>query len=160
MSEVWRDVSGYEGLYQVSDRGRVRNKYRRRLLRPRVAKTGYVHVTLSKDGKATTYLLHRLVAFGFLPNPLKLPQVNHKNGKKQDNRVDNLEWCSAAENQQHRHQVLGQPGHPKGVICIETGQTWPAVYLAANELNIQRTSISSVCHGRRKKAGGLHFKFI
>lgn len=161
MAEQWRDVPGYEGLYQVSDMGRVRNRKRRRHLRPSVKKSGYAQVTLSKDGVSAYYSIHRVVASAFLPNPGELPQVNHKNGDKLDNRLANLEWCSASENQQHRHKVLGQPGgHPKAVVCIETGQSWEAVHLAAQELNIHRTSISMACHGRRKTAGGLHFNFL
>lgn len=161
MVEQWRDVVGYEGLYKVSDLGKVRSVRRRRLLRPGIKSTGYAQVTLSRDGVNRYYSVHRIVAAAFLPNPNALPQVNHKNGKKQDNRLANLEWCSASENQQHKYKVLGKSGgHPKAVFCIETGQRWEAVHLAAQELNIHRTSISMVCHGRRKTAGGLHFKFL
>lgn len=160
MSRQWRDIAGYEGLYQVSDDGKIRNAKRRRFLRPNIKKTGYAQVTLCKEGVCAYYSVHRIVASAFLANPCGLPQVNHKNGVKTDNRVANLEWCDAAENQRHRRQVLGQMGeNQKAVICLDTGEIWGAVYLASQALGVHRTAISMVCHGRRKTAGGLHFKF-
>ena len=103
-------VEGYEGLYIIDDLGNVvslpkrqgryiHNKYH--VLSQKTNRNGYVEVTLTKDGKMTTFLLHRLLARAFLPNPNNLPVVNHINGIKHDNRIENLEWCSTAENTQH-----------------------------------------------------------
>lgn len=104
-----RPIKNFEGLYKVSDTGEVlslkrengygsRNEDRVRKLS---IKKGYVTVALSKDKKLRYFLVHRLVAEAFIPNPRKLPQINHKNGNKLDNRVDNLEWCDQAWNQTH-----------------------------------------------------------
>lgn len=160
MTEVWRDIAGYEGIYQVSDQGRVRNKKRRRLLRPNSKKTKYLQVTLSKNNIPKFCSIHRLVAIAFLPNPLDLPQVNHINGIKTDNRLVNLEWCSRSENQYHRYHVLNKHGgYPKkAVVCIETNQVYESIRSASQALNINRTSITSVISGRNKTAGGFHFK--
>lgn len=114
MTEEWRAVPNYEGLYEVSDQGRVRSlersvltshgvvrRYRGRLLRPTTL-TGYHLVGLSKEGQQEHIFVHRLVAFAFCDKPLHYQiQINHKNGIKSDNRPINLEWASRSENMQH-----------------------------------------------------------
>lgn len=109
--EEWRPINGYEGWYEVSNCGRVRSldrtiaykdghvhEYKGRLLKSGTDRDGYLLVSLHKNGKVKAGKVHRLVAQAFIPNPDKLPQVNHKNENKQDNRVSNLEWCSAKYN--------------------------------------------------------------
>ena len=112
--EVWKDIEGYEGLYQVSNLGLVRSldhieenlwkgkPYKRmhlgRTLKPIKQVTGYYSVTLHKCGEQQTTRLHRLVAKAFVPNPDNLPEVNHKDENKANNRADNLEWCDGVYN--------------------------------------------------------------
>lgn len=106
--EVWKDVRGYEGLYQVSDQGRVRSldrinsagKRTRGTIRKQTknVKNGYLYVGLSKNGKSTNYSVHRLVAIAFIDNLEGLYTVNHKNENKEDNRACNLEWMSLSDN--------------------------------------------------------------
>lgn len=106
--EVWKDVPGYEGLYLVSNQGRVKRlpigkqwSYRKthnNIRKPKLATNGYFQVNLSKNNKVKFYNIHRLVAMAFIPNPLNLPCVNHKNEIKTDNRVQNLEWCTILYN--------------------------------------------------------------
>lgn len=107
MIEEWRAVPGYEGLYEVSDQGRVRSidRYdsigrlrKKRYIKLSLNSSGYFLVGLSKRGNVTIYLVHRLVAQTFIPNPLGLPQVNHKDENKLNNIVDNLEWCDRKYN--------------------------------------------------------------
>jgi hypothetical protein len=111
--EKWETIKGYEELYEISTLGRVRSLDRNcpqphlliRNLKGKYLKTainnkGYVAVGLQKRG----FFIHRLVATAFIPNPLNLPQVNHKNGVKTDNRIENLEWCDAVYNMQHAHK--------------------------------------------------------
>jgi len=111
--EIWKSVLGYEGLYEVSDLGKVLSIYREvyhpitkiqkvfeRILIPDLRK-GYFVVTLCKNGKKKSYGIHRLVAKSFLTNDNCKPEVNHKNGLKTDNRVKNLEWVTSSENQIH-----------------------------------------------------------
>ena len=95
--EEWKNVIGYEGLYEVSDKGNVRNVRRNTLLKLQ-KNQGYIRVALSKNGIKTWLRVHRLVAQAFLPNPDNLPQVNHKDEDKTNNSVDNLEWCDQAYN--------------------------------------------------------------
>lgn len=106
MEEVWKDVKGFEGLYQVSNLGNVKRLISKRVLAERfigssIDRYGYVKRVLSKDGKNHCFTEHRLVATAFLENFKNKATVNHINGIKTDNRVDNLEWNTALENKQH-----------------------------------------------------------
>lgn len=105
--EVWRDIDGYDGLYQVSNMGRVRScKYGKwKVLKPATINKGYFFVNLWRNGEGKHYLVHRLVAEAFIPNPDDKPQVNHINGVKNDNREVNLAWCTSSENRQHAYDA-------------------------------------------------------
>ena len=94
----FKDIEGYEGLYAVSVDGRVYSYRHHILLRPEVVHNGYLRVSLCVNGTSAHRRIHRLVAEAYIPNPLDKSQVNHKNGIRTDNRVENLEWVSAKEN--------------------------------------------------------------
>lgn len=114
-NEIWKDVIGYEGFYQVSNQGRLRSverivpreyrgpvKVKEKIINWHKIKGGYFQVGLSKDGKGQKqYLISRLVAIHFIPNPLNLPEVNHKFGDKSDNRAISLEWMTVSDNRKH-----------------------------------------------------------
>lgn len=118
--EIWKDVKGYEGLYEVSSLGSVRSKerlvkystgviikHKGRVLKQENNK-GYKRVTLSKNGEVIRFQVHRLVAMHFVDNTERKPHVNHLDGDGANNRVENLEWCTAQENEIHSHKVLGK----------------------------------------------------
>lgn len=98
--EIWKDIDGFEGKYQVSSWGRVRNKSGI-IVHATLNKKGYLRVWLYKKGKYLKPRVHRLVATAFIPNPYNLPQVNHKDGNKQNNSYTNLEWVTNRQNQEH-----------------------------------------------------------
>lgn len=101
--EVWKDVAGFEGLYSISNMGRVKSQgnfeaRKTKMLKPQLLNTGYLIVKLSKQGKVFQFLVHRLVAEAFVPNPENKPEVNHLNELKNDNRACNLAWVTRKEN--------------------------------------------------------------
>jgi len=117
--EIWKEVAGYEGLYEVSNLGRVRStkrilidkigrarRYRSKILSGGVSDKGYWAIMLCKDAAQKMTLIARLVAEAFIPNPDGKAEVNHKDGNKNDNSVSNLEWMTHQENSVHRHAVL------------------------------------------------------
>jgi hypothetical protein len=111
IGEKWKAVPGYTGAYEVSNLGRVKSLPRSStsggLVAVSIAHRGYPRVCLCMSNKMKHINIHRLVAQAFLPNPTNLPQVNHKNGVKTDNRVENLEWCDNKYNMKHAREVLG-----------------------------------------------------
>lgn len=114
-NEIWKDIDEFKGMYQVSNLGRVKSlNYRRTgkesILKYSTNNDGYKTVCLHKDGKQTTRLIHKLVAISFIPNIQNKPQINHIDGNKDNNCVDNLEWCTFKENIIHRDIYI----KPKG----------------------------------------------
>lgn len=109
MEEIFKDIRGYEGLYKVSNLGNVISYYgskkTQKARKPITQKYGYHQLNLKKNGQLKMFLVHRLVAIAFIPNPKNLPQVNHINGIKTDNRVENLEWCTAKQNTLHSYKA-------------------------------------------------------
>lgn len=102
--EIWKDIAGYEGLYQISNFGRVKRTYRNgnvKILKSWINRQGYLIVDLCKNSKRKHFPVHRLVAQAFIPNPENKPEPNHEDGNKFNNHVSNLKWVTRAENVQH-----------------------------------------------------------
>ena len=182
--EEWRAIAEYDGLYEVSDWGRVKSVRRVVPHSTSVTKTipekikniqkdsqGYCLVSLWKDGKEGKRLVHRLVAKAFIPNPENLPEVNHRYGIKEDNRPSELNWSTASDNQKHSYEVLKRKGASTGkfgadnahsikVKCLNFDITFPSVKEAAKVLGVCASAISVVCTGKRVHTEGLNFKYI
>ena len=150
--EIWKDCKGYEGKYQVSNMGRVWSVGRQQYLKGSQDKDGYLKVHLTaKNGKRKNEFIHRLVALAFLSNPTGLPQVNHKDENKQNNCLENLEWCST------RYNNIYSKG--KAVICIELDRVFDCSQTAMKELGIDGSDIRKCCKGQRKTVGGYHWEY-
>ena len=156
MAEIWKDIKGYEGLYQVSNLGKIRNKYKE--IKQQTDNIGYKNVILSKNNKRKTKKVHRLVAETFIDNANNLPAVNHINGNKSDNKVSNLEWITYKDNS--IHAVLNGLIKTKKVLCIEKGKTYYSIHEAAKDTNTFNGHIVKVCKGERKTTGGYHWKYL
>lgn len=166
-----RSVVGYEGFYAVTPDGEVyrvapgkRTRVGRRR-KPVKNRYGYYTVCLYRNGGMKRYSVHRLVAIAFIPNLLNLPQINHKNGIRADNRVENLEWCDNAHNQRHAYAELGRkPSHQRPVLGIHLVSGvklyMPSVCEASRFLRGKQGHISEACQGKRRTAYGYHWRYL
>ena len=176
--EAWKDIDGYEGYYQVSDRGNVKS-----LVRPiygkggclrsytterRLAQSkntfGYSQVTLCKDGKSRNITVHRLVAETFLPNPHGLEQVNHKDENKDDNRIANLEWCTPQYNMRYgKAPKIRAEKRSKPVKQMSLDGELIATFVSARQasavLGFSYKHISACCLGKRTMHMGYGWAF-
>jgi hypothetical protein len=170
--EEWRDITGYEGFYQVSNLGRIKSLSREVknnngsyftkevILNPSKTSKGYLRVNLSKRSARKTMLVHVLVAKAFIPILEGKSQVNHKDGVKTNNVVDNLEWVNNSENIQHSYDT-GLNLKSKKVLCINTGEVFNSIREAGRAIGLKRpTPIYLVCSGKRKSTKGLQFKYL
>ena len=115
MSEIWKDVKNYEDLYQVSNLGQVKSKKSGRILKTPPIKTGYLRLNLLKNGKPKQAYVHRIVAEVFIPQKIGKSEINHIDGDKTNNRIENLEWVTHKENILHSHRIgLNKPNQVKG----------------------------------------------
>ena len=173
-NEIWKDVVGYEGLYQVSNQGRVKSLERKdrfgrivkgRTLKPGVKNSGYLFVGLYAGGKKKMFFVHRLVCQAFHENPYSKPQVNHLNEDKTDNRACNLEWATAKENLNHgthNERMVKTLSKP---ICQYTldekiVKTWASLTEVKRKTGFSQGNISEVANGNRKTAYGFIWKYI
>ena len=155
--EQWKDIQGYENLYQISNTGRVKSLpryddygrfYPEKILKPEKLRKGYLRVKLgSRKDSFEKIMVHRLVAMAFIPNPDNLPQINHKNEDKSDNRVENLEWCDNSYNHNYGTRNTRATQHRKIKVaqCKEDGniiRVFDSIKDAAIKLNICAASIS------------------
>lgn len=158
--EIWKDIKGYEGYYQVSNLGRVYSLKSNKLIRPHRNNKGYLKIHLYKKGDVKRCLVHRLVAEAYLSNPNNYPQVNHKDENKTNNCVSNLEFCDC------KYNICYGTGHDraaekikKAVFCIELKKVFKSITEASEETGVCLQSISLCCHGKRKTAGGYIWVF-
>lgn len=164
MEEVWKDIEGYEGLYQVSNLGRVKRVTTGRILKGMVSGSGYIQVDLSKQGATSKKLIHRLAAQAFIPNPENKLEVNHIDEDKTNNKVDNLEWATRQENNNHgTHNEKVSKSNSIPIIAThiksEDSKEFYGASECARQLGLSQSHISEVLKGKRKTVGGFTFKY-
>ena len=176
--EVWRDVKGYEGLYQVSDQGRVKSLKRKFIdkigreryvkeciLKSVIDRYGYLLVSLYAGGKQKRHTVHRLVCEAFHENLDNKPQVNHINEIKTDNRASNLEWATARENSNFgtRNARLGKAQSKPVAQYAQDGElikVWPSTMEVERQAGFSNGNISQAANGKYKHAYGFIWKYI
>ena len=182
IEEVWRDVNGYEGYYQVSSEGRVkslertfidkigRERYVKEcILKPGADRGGYLRVGLCDGEKRKTFKVHRLVCEAFHENPDSKPQVNHINEIKTDNRASNLEWATARENSNFgtRNERIGKKSaiaksRPIAQYTLNGKllKVWPSTIEVQRQAGFSQGNINQVANGNRKTAHGFIWKYV
>lgn len=175
--EIWKNIEGYEGLYQVSNLGRVKRlkkifkKYNgygifnhyldEKILKP--TKEQYYRVSLIKNNKRQTFLVHRLVAQAFIPNPNNYPCVNHKDENKLNNNVNNLEWCDVKYNMNYGtiHKKFKMNNHnSKKVICLETKEIFQSGKQCAESIGCHRSNVGNCCNNKQATIKGNHYMWL
>lgn len=180
VQEIWKDVIGYEGIYQISNFGNVKSlNYRdlniESLMKPTLNTHGYLTVCLSnRVNLKKRFQVHRLVAMAFIDNPKNKPEVNHKNGVRKDNIVSNLEWVTRSENTKHAYEFLNHQKFWKGKVgCLNPCskkvdqydlfgnylKTWESATLIQTLTGMYQANISATCNGRYKSMYGYIWKW-
>ncbi len=157
MVEEWRDIDGFEGLYQISSLGRVKSLRNEKILSYNKKGKGYLGVNLWKNGNGYNKYVHRLVAKAFIPNHNNLPEVNHKDEIKEHNCVENLEWCNRKYNVNYG---TATERRSKRVLCVETDIVFPSSIEASRQTGVNQGNIISCCRGNLKKTKGFHWKYV
>lgn len=167
--EVWKEILGFDILYEVSNLGRVRTRYFKergytfeyRFLKPVDNGNGYLRFNWKLNGKQKTVYLHKLVATAFVENPNGYKEVNHLDENKKNNYADNLQWVSHVENCNHgtRNKRVAEKTS-KSILCVETGIKYKSVSEAAHYMGIVKTAISNCLNGRSNTAAGYHWGYV
>jgi hypothetical protein len=165
--EIWKPIEGYEN-YQVSNFGRVKNN-KNHIMSQDYTKC-YCRVHLYKNGKGKHHLIHRLVAQAFIPNPNKLPQVNHKDENKDNNNVNNLEWCTAKYNNNYGNRnklskikQINDVIKSKPIDVCDLNMnyitTFPSIEECERKLGVNQSNIIKVCKGIYKQCNDYIFRY-
>lgn len=169
--EIWKPILGYEGYYEACNKGYIRSVDRlvkckngvrispATILKPSLGQWGYEQVTLRKEGNKKTVRVNRIIAQTFIPNPNNLPQVNHIDGNKTNNCVDNLEWCNASHNMKHCFDNRMSDWTTK-IRIIETGEVFNSKAECARKICGHVSLIDMCLKGKRKTHKGYHFEII
>ncbi len=168
--EIWKAIKGYEGYYEISNYGRVKSLQNRqynfktqqveiikreKILKSSKVKRGYYAISLVKNGESKSFYIHRLIAIAFIKNEFNKPVINHIDENKENNNIDNLEWCTQKENIQKYGNIKIKQYDKKGNLI----KIWNGLNETARKLNLQASKICLCCQGKRKSTGGYVWRY-
>ena len=167
-AEVWKPIKGYESLYEISNRGTIRKINNKKLKMPHKHRMGYLKVMLYSNGKEKSFYLHRLIAKAFIPNPKNYPCVNHINGTKNDNSINNLEWCTRSQNTQHAYNtglIKSGKDHVQSKALVVTDKNGNDVKILYGNnqwkaFGLDQASVIKCLKGIRKQHKGYTFRYL
>jgi len=181
MEEFWKPIPNYEGLYEISNTGKIKrlariaiyengsqHQYNECIMTPSINKDGYYQIHLTKNKEQKTFTVHKLVALTFIPNPNNFLCINHKDENKLNNHIDNLEWCTREYNSSYgskaKRAAENNPRKKQIVMCDLITQkeikTFDSVREAARQTGISHSGISKVINGKGLSAGGYYWKIF
>jgi len=158
--ELWRDVKNYEGLYKISNFGKIRSLRRNKILKASINHHGYYRIGLTKNSKQTNFFIARLVGIAFIPNPLGLPEINHKNEERKDNHCTNLEWCTSKYNSNYGERCNKIA---KKIYQYDLNYNLVKIWTRlreTNEYGFNSSAISKCCTKKIKKYKGYIWSHI
>jgi hypothetical protein len=169
-----QDLKGFEGLYKIDKNGNIYSNRIKRIMKIQKSNSGYMYIILKKNKKYNGLFIHRLLAINFIDNPLNLEQVNHKDGNKLNNNLDNLEWVTRSENMLHMYQIGLKKYKPlhyknkfgsehnrsKSVICLSNNKIYGSMSEASRELNMPVSTIHWALKKDIQTRNGYKFKYI
>lgn len=175
--EIWKDIPGFEGMYQASSLGRIKGierldsigrKVPERMLTQHKTRGDYLTVFLSKNGETKSYRVNRLVLMTFNPvEDMDKLEANHKNENRQDNRLENLNWLTSKENNtwNDRHKKVGEKlknnaKRSKQIICVETGEIYPSIREASRQTGINSGDLCKCCKNENYTYFGKHYRYF
>jgi hypothetical protein len=175
--EIWKEIKDYEGLYEISNFGRVKCLPRDighcftniKIMRLKKGKNGYIIAPLCFNKKYKFKYVHRIVATAFISNIDNKPQVNHKDGERNNNNYENLEWATESENMFHSYKELGREScvkkgefnhKNKKILCINNGIIYYSTNEAGKQTNVHPSNVSKVCRGILENCKNIKFKYI
>lgn len=176
--EVWKDVKGYEGLYQVSNLGRIKSVRKNMILSPFINTRGRYQARFKVKGKIARPFIHRLVAEAFISNPNNLPEINHKDENKLNNNVSNLEWCTTKYNSNYgtRNKRIGESNRKNGTYDRQAKERsyiinqydlngnfikqWKSATEIQRAMGYLKSNILRCCHGKTKTAYGYKWSIV
>lgn len=156
----WKPVKGYEGLYEINKLGCIKSLQKRNYnntLSTRVDRAGYRSTRLCKNGKVIGKFIHRLLAETYIPNPENKKFVNHLNGDKLDNRIENLEWVTHSENMLHAYKIGLIKINSKSIVDHCTGKLFNGIKEASNFMGINRSTLKGYLSGKRTNPTCLRY---